>query len=72
MTASKTFEIDDNHLLLTVLGAENRHIAVLEEELGLNIQTRGNLITLEGTNRAIRLRISRLWPGSISTLMSQQ
>ena len=54
MTAKKsqlTLEFPDNKLLAALGGAHEKNFARLEQALGVQVSTRGNLVAVEGPNR---------------------
>ncbi|MEJ1967915.1 MAG: PhoH family protein [Rhizomicrobium sp.] len=44
-----TLEFSDNKLLAALAGGQQRHLVRLEQKLGVRIDTRGNLIAIEGS-----------------------
>lgn len=44
---------DDNRLLPVLFGGQNSHLTMLEETLGIQIQSRGNELTLVGTKQDV-------------------
>ncbi len=49
-----TLEFEDNNLMLELLGEFDANLALIEDRLGIDAHTNGNLITLSGSNHAIK------------------
>ena len=54
-----TLEFPDNSLLPELAGAHQRNFVALEQKLGVRVATRGNLISLEGTDQS-RMRAANV------------
>ncbi len=53
MTAN-TIEFEDNRALAEIVGPHSRNLAVIERAFGIEIHHRGNILTLQGDDDAVR------------------
>ena len=53
-TKRLTLEFEDNNLVRELLGRFDEHLALIEDRLGIETHTNGNLVTLSGSNHAIK------------------
>ena len=49
-----TLEFEDNNLVRELLGEFDENLALIEDRLGIETHTNGNLVTLSGSNHAIK------------------
>jgi phosphate starvation-inducible PhoH-like protein len=68
-----TLEFDDNKLLRALAGAHARHLTRIEQKLGVDIDSRGNLVSIDGAYREraaaiLRALYGRLEAGESITL----
>lgn len=50
-----TKEFEDKRALLGLIGPQNVHLKQIESEMGVSIQMRGNVLTIEGSSRDVPL-----------------
>ena len=53
-TKQLVLEFEDNNLIREVLGEFDENLTLIEDRLGIETHTNGNLITLSGSNHAIK------------------
>lgn len=55
-----TIEFEDNRALAEIVGPHSRNLAVIERAFGIEIHHRGNILTMEGDDEAVRRSIETL------------
>ena len=48
-------QYEDKKALLGLIGPQNVHLKQIEQDMGVSIQMRGNVLTIEGSSRDVPL-----------------